>query len=298
MDTAIDEKTLAHKGLALRSVESDDLPAALALSSQAGWNQLPGDWAIFLDHGNVYGLFTADRKLIATAATLAYQPSFAWISMVLVDESWRRQGLATFLLRKCLRDLEEQGRAPVLDATEAGSAVYRKLGFVIHNSLSRMHSPRPVPLPIEPGPDALRLAPWRPEILPKALSWDTSRFGGNRDFILSAFAKSSPKLAWTLRLPNGSLSGYALGRAGRRATQFGPLCATSDEGAAALLNQLVSQSEGPTYLDVPQQRSSFIRLLLDHGWSEERSFLRMSTAADGDFSRLDDIYGIAGPELG
>src|ERR1700743_3995103 len=82
--------------LAIAQLGAGDVAGGLALSSEAHWNQNEADWLYFLTKGIVFGM--RDRgRLIATAALLPYTASDAWISMVLVTESWRRRGLATRL---------------------------------------------------------------------------------------------------------------------------------------------------------------------------------------------------------
>ena len=105
-----------------------DLGDAEALVAEAGWNQVAADWRIFLGLGTVYAIRDG-ACVIATAATLPYGRTCAWISMVLVAATHRRQGLATRLLRRCIDDILAAGLVPVLDATPAGRAVYRPLGF-------------------------------------------------------------------------------------------------------------------------------------------------------------------------
>ena len=49
--------------------------------------------------------------------------------MVLVAGAYRRRGLGTRLMHRCIEDLTAAGVVPVLDATPAGRTVYRALGF-------------------------------------------------------------------------------------------------------------------------------------------------------------------------
>ena len=73
----------------------DHLSDCVALSAEAGWNQTSEDWALFLRHGTVLGLRTAQGVTVASAAVLPYPDDFAWISMVLVTASRRRQRIGT-----------------------------------------------------------------------------------------------------------------------------------------------------------------------------------------------------------
>ena len=70
-----------------------DASAGLVLSTEAHWNQTEADWRFFLGQGVVFGV-RHRAELVATAALLPYTETGAWISMVLVTESWRRRGLS------------------------------------------------------------------------------------------------------------------------------------------------------------------------------------------------------------
>ena len=107
------------EALAEAPLAEADLAGACALVAEAGWNQNAADWRVFLELGSTIGLKNKDL-LVATAATLPYPSGFGWISMVLVTGAFRRQGIATRLLEKCISRLLDAGMVPVLDATPAG----------------------------------------------------------------------------------------------------------------------------------------------------------------------------------
>src|SRR5262245_63126564 len=113
---AISELRFAVKS-ALSPSELDDVGT---LVREARWNQVAADWRVFLAHGRVYALVTAEGRIVATTATLPYGGRFAWISMVLVAGEYRRQGLATQLMRRAKEELASAGLVPALDATPDG----------------------------------------------------------------------------------------------------------------------------------------------------------------------------------
>src|SRR6185312_6807591 len=115
-----------------------DATAGLKLSTEAHWNQNEADWRYFLTKGIVFGTRDHNGDLIATAALLPYTESGAWISMVLVTESWRRRGLATRLVDACLEKANKLGLTTWLDATPAGATVYGPLGFTPTIELRRL----------------------------------------------------------------------------------------------------------------------------------------------------------------
>ncbi|MGZ5130631.1 MAG: GNAT family N-acetyltransferase, partial [Caldimonas sp.] len=127
--------------LRFAALTSADIEAALALSDAAGWNQTGNDWAIFIGRGHAIGLRDAAGRLVATAAALPYGSERGWISMVLVAEAWRHRGLASRLMDACIDHLRGAGIVPVLDATPAGAAVYRRIGFVAGFEIDRWEWP-------------------------------------------------------------------------------------------------------------------------------------------------------------
>src|SRR5262249_4993016 len=114
---------------AIVRLDASDAASGLALSTEAHWNQNAADWRFFLQEGIVFGMRDGDGRLIATAALLPHTTSDAWISMVLVTESWRRRGFATRLVDCALATAAELKVVPWLDAKPAGAAVYWPLGF-------------------------------------------------------------------------------------------------------------------------------------------------------------------------
>ena len=69
---------------------------------------------LFIDVGtNSEIALGCNERVVATAATLPYG-HFAWISMVLVLPEYRRGGLGTRLLERCVAALDGEGRVPVL----------------------------------------------------------------------------------------------------------------------------------------------------------------------------------------
>jgi GNAT superfamily N-acetyltransferase len=105
-----------------------DMADALLLSDEARWNQTAADWAVFIDHGQCFGVRDGGR-LVATAAILPYGGGFGWVSMVLVTADWRRRGLASTLMSRCIAALRARGCAALLDATPEGALVYAQQGF-------------------------------------------------------------------------------------------------------------------------------------------------------------------------
>ncbi|MDP9259381.1 MAG: GNAT family N-acetyltransferase, partial [Actinomycetota bacterium] len=116
------------RGAPIDLLGEDDLEAAMALSEEAGWNQVAADWLLMLRLGSGFAVRDGGR-VVATALALPYPPVFGWVSMVLVHTPYRRRGLATRLVERATAALTEARLLPVLDATPTGAEVYGRMGF-------------------------------------------------------------------------------------------------------------------------------------------------------------------------
>ena len=104
------------------------IAGGLLLSAEAGWNQIADDWRFMLGSGAGFGFADDSDRLVASGLTVDFS-DYAWISMILVTQAWRRQGLATRLMERCIDALEARRLVPALDASPAGREVYRRIGF-------------------------------------------------------------------------------------------------------------------------------------------------------------------------
>lgn len=270
-------------------LEARHLQAACELSTVIGWNQVLADWEMMLRQGSGIGLQDPAGRIVATAVCLPYGQTFGWISMVLVHPDWRKQGLATYLLNECIDLLESQGLVPVLDATPAGDAVYRPLGFKPQLGLTRWQ--------IEAGASTEVVGNARPMTradLPTVRAMDEQVFGGPRALILdSLFSRAAPVCRI---MPDGS--GIALARDGRLATQIGPVLASSDGSALALLAAAVRAAPGPVFVDALDEHQALTDWLDSSGFTRQRPFTRMAKQHPDPFGAPKRLYVAAGPELG
>ena len=77
-------------GAILRNLVASDIPAAIGLSEEAGWNQTSEDWRMLIDLAPQGCLaIEADGQLAATTTLLCYGRRLAWIGMVLTRVSKR-----------------------------------------------------------------------------------------------------------------------------------------------------------------------------------------------------------------
>jgi len=277
-------------GLTEAPLRAADLDAAQLLVAEAGWNQNAADWRVFLELGAALAVKDGER-LVATAATLPYPSGFGWISMVLVSGAYRRRGIATRLLARCIDVLREAGMVPVLDATPAGREVYRPLGFRDGWAITRWRG-RGGNAGGGKAACALEERHW-----PGVLALDAQSFGCDRAPLLEKLRGRSSRFACVVE-NNGGLRGFLLGREGRVATQIGPIVADDEQAAQALAGFACERIAGPLLVDALDRHAGLSRWLEAQGFARERPYTRMALDRDELFGDPRRLAAIAGPELG
>jgi len=288
----------ATAALRLARLTEPDIDAGLALSDAAGWNQTSDDWALFIRHGRTIGLRDAAGRWVATAAALPYVRDRGWISMVLVDAAWRHRGLASRLLDECVVHLRAEGIVPVLDATPAGAAVYRRLGFVPGFEIDRWERPALAAGTATPATSPA-VIPAGLADLDTLLALDRAATGLDRRFLLSSFLSRPGTQAW--RADDGR--GFVIARAGRRAVQIGPLVAGDAGQAAALLDVAIADATArdasqAIFLDLPRAHRPLAERIERQGFARQRPFVRMALGASEAPRLGTGMFVLAGPEFG
>lgn len=271
----------ATDGPPILKLGADDAIPALALSTEAHWNQTEEDWRIFLRDGVVFGIRDGAR-LVATAALLPYSGNNAWISMVLVSATHRRRGLATRLVDACLETARKNDLTSWLDATPDGAAVYGPLGFTPTLQLRRLKLVKPSRAEAPPSSSAS---------IEALRARDRRATGLDRTALLSAFAQRSGSRIVA------AYGAIALVRDGRTARHIGPLFADHAAAALALVQTIVRSETGPLLIDAVASQDPFLEGLTASGWTIERPFQRMrlgpATMAGAELP-----FAVAGPEFG
>ena len=225
-------------------------------------------------------------RVVATALALPYPPVFGWVSMVLVHTPYRRLGLATRLVERATAALTGAGLLPVLDATARRRGGVRPHGVPARGEPAALARQRAAP--VRP-PRRSRASPTRVHDL------DRAAFGADRGAVL---ADLSGRPAPVAALAAGG-DGYLLSRAGRTATQLGPLVARDrDHRGGAARDRASTPSPAPSWSTCrsgrrPSPRTSPAAASRPSGRScGWRSAATRSPATPA------LVHAIAGPELG
>lgn len=285
------------KPLIQSSLGVGDLPGAEQLVTEAGWNQTDSDWNLFRALGYAQCLKdpgeNSGGQLAATSAILPYEHGVGWISMILVGSQWRRRGIATALLEECIVELQRRGCNAGLDATPAGRAVYLRLGFQDHWSLTRWRCVTRVPTTNATGQvRALEEEDW-----PQLAALDRESFGCDRTSLLRRLWDRSRGFACVSET-GGGINGFLVGRDGRVATQLGPIAADDGAIATRLVSYAMQRLETPILIDTLDRHGQFTAWLTEQGFEQERPFTRMILGDQMPPGDPQGIFAIAGPELG
>lgn len=270
----------------IRLLTDADLDAALELSSEAGWNQLRGDWSRLLDLApdGCFG-YWLDDTLAATCTVISYEDVLSWIGMMLVRRSHRRQGLGRKMFEHAI---ENAGDTVIgLDATEYGRPLYAQYGLEEIGPVTRWRGriaaqlTQPASTPVQA--DAI-------------LPMDLEIFGTDRGPLLRRLAQDGNIVA----VPDAAA--YAFLRPGRTAWQVGPIVA-SDGGALTDLLSSVAlyTSQSDVVIDVvdrAQRRSDVVRALEQVGLKPDRLLVRMATEPSMSIFGDHRVIAAAGLELG
>jgi GNAT superfamily N-acetyltransferase len=314
----------------IRPLTFEDLDEALRLSTAVGWNQRLDDWRMLLQLAPA-GAFAAlsdardvsATSIIGTAIGIDYG-AFAWIAMMLVNPAYRGRGVGRRLLEAAMAALP--AHLPIrLDATPLGRPLYQRYGFEDEAVLSRhviddarLAEPRRVA--------RTRLAPPTVQPLTDAdlaivIEQDRETFGGTRGAVLDWAFRGATQYAYRIRSDNtdsGPIN-YCLGRQGRLFDQIGPVVASDDENAHALMSAALGAagdrrvavdafdastgSGSPRAKSRGDSRSAFAAALRADGFVVQRPLVRMCRRSDSRACAIaggrDNIceFAILGPEF-
>ncbi|HEX4488814.1 MAG TPA: GNAT family N-acetyltransferase [Terriglobales bacterium] len=259
----------------LRPMTADDIPSALGLSTEAGWNQTADDWKMLLELApNSCFAIEVEGTLAASTTLLCYGCKLAWIGMVLTTEKYRGRGFARRLLEEALTHADRRKIESVkLDATDQGRPLYETMGFRFEQPVERWAKggsgdfPRNVESNWPDDPEDV--------------------FGADRSQLLNKLAERNPPLTTS--------RSYLFTRPGRQTNHFGPGVGESPEDARTLAERALQS--GSWYWDLLPNNTNAVALAEDLGFAPQRHLSRMVRGKDLR-GKEGAIYAIAGFELG
>ena len=273
-------------GTILRRLTAPDIPAALELSEQAGWNQTADDWRLLIDLAPE-SCFAIEREgeLAATTTLLCYGRRLAWIGMVLTKKSYRGQGFARRLLAQALTLADQAAIETVkLDATDQGRPLYEKMGFRREQAVERWTRPGTGGTTETRDPVGERPAEnWR--------TADQRAFGTDRSELLARLARRGQP-------PFVMNDSYCLTRPGRYSHYLGPSVCDAPGTARSLIERaLPTAGYRDCSWDLFPANAGATAIARDLRFTPTRRLERMVRGKDLPANH-ESIYAIAGFELG
>lgn len=273
-----------------------DLPSAMELSRQEGWNQTGKDWSFLLNSSlNKCVVVESGGRIAGTAIALNYDNKLAWIGMVLIDKELRGQGAGRLVFDNVLGQLDDI-ESIKLDATPAGYPLYHRSGFEDEFEIYRMTNGSFENSLIRETDSCIENITG--EVLPGVINFDKEIFGVDRTFLLEYFLNNYPGKCFLLRREN-KVCGYILGREGVRYNYIGPVFVSSTADAILLVSEALRSLKGKAVaLDVLYDKQELTEWLQSVGFSIQRSFVRMFFRSNKYKGNPKSQYLISGPEFG
>jgi GNAT superfamily N-acetyltransferase len=266
-----------------------DIPAAVRLSTHAGWNQLDADWQRLLELWPDCCLAgRVDGRLVATATLARYGP-VAWVGMVLVDESHRGQGHGGAIFDAAVTLAEQSGVQSLgLDASDLGKPVYTRRGFVDEFTIDRRMMIADDRAPTSSPADRIYDADWA-----SLLALDRASCGWDRSALLRQIC-GEPGARCEVVREGGEVTAFGFRRRGRTAEHIGPVVGRG--GAVKRVVESLASPSGDAAVIIDTPRYGVLGAWLsDIGFDVKRELTRMWR---GNPTPIKDLVAISGFELG
>ncbi|MBU2654142.1 GNAT family N-acetyltransferase [Acidomonas methanolica] len=238
--------TDSPSAIILRAMEDRDIDAASGLSKALGWPHRSEDWHFLLGAGQGLVAVTPAGELVGTTLWWSFGTRDAPVGMVIVAGAWQGHGIGRRLMTGARAALP--GRTLHLNATPGGVPLYEKLGFR-PCGLVEQRQAIAVTQPLIPLPDGMRLRPAGGNDLTAIAALDRAANGMERAALLRALLSVGKGIVVDA---GGAIMGYSICRAFGWGKVVGPVIATAEPFAAAMIAHWIGSCAGQfTRLDIP-----------------------------------------------
>lgn len=222
--------------LDIKPMVAADCPAALELSRSVGWPHRLDDWQFALSLGA--GLVaTVAGRMVGTSMWWTYEGQ-SRLGMVIVDPATRRAGIGRMLIQGALGAI----RTPtiVLNATQAGETLYRRLGFrsvgtIVQHQGAASSVP---PVPLRHGE---RIRPMGRNDAARIVALDAVVSGARRERVIAELIAQGDAIVLD---DDGEAVGFAVYRRFGRGHVIGPVVARDTAAAKAMVAHWIGSSAG------------------------------------------------------
>jgi predicted N-acetyltransferase YhbS len=230
----------------IRPLNLSDIPACLDLAANRQWSREPEKWRFLLTSGKGYGIDAPNGGLAATATLVRFGDEISVIGMVLVRDSLEGRGLGRRMMEFMLQ--RTKSLTVFLYATEQGRILYEKLGFESRETLIR-HVGTFTANAISEGFALTR--PMQAADFEEVVRLDREAFGTERTPILKALQEQGMVQRRQVVERAGKIVGYGFSWQNVNIIHLGPIVASDDEAAQALISELAADQRLPVRIDLP-----------------------------------------------
>lgn len=224
-------------------LRADHLPQALELSRALEWPYRLEDWEFAFKLGRAFAV-EIDGQLAGTALWWPYGDRHASAGMIIVSSRYQRMGIGRALMDALLTDAA--GRTIILNSTDEGLDLYKRLGFVAHGHVNQHQAILARPPSAEAAVSVRGFIP-----ADRSAIYDLDQAGSGmdrRELIDALVAIGEFKVIDR----GGRISGYGCVRTWGRGVVIGPIIAADIAGARALIVALAAAYVGQfVRIDVP-----------------------------------------------
>jgi predicted N-acetyltransferase YhbS len=281
--------------MTIRLMDEGDIDFALAQTNRENWDIAVGGFEMHLQD-DPDGCFIAERggDRIGMITSTRYD-DLAFIGNLIVEPSFRRQGIGEALMRRAMDHLHEQGISRLaLEADPPGVKLYRRLGFTDAFESMRFEATRPVRTPAS---EIHHVEPLTAEHLDAVARLDARHFGTDRSHLLAALLQRAPAAFRTPR--DGAPAGYIITQTLEDGVRIGPAVAVDERASTALLDAVLAHLNAPRFTaGLPALDQAGALLLRARGFEPRPSCLRMVHGDERYHGRPEHILAIAGGDRG
>ena len=229
-----------------RPMLAGDLAATHSLAQQMSWPHRPEDCAQLLALGAGIVAVDATGLTVGVGLRWSFGRDVGTIGLVLVAPERQGRGIGRALMTALIAD--SGSRALMLNATNEGLELYKKLGFV-STGFVRQHQARLAEAPVLPAVPTLPVRRAMPADHAALCALDATAFGADRSALIGRLLADGN--AWLVD-GAGQPAGFAVLRPFGRGTIIGPIVASGEDEAIALVAAAAKAAPpGVLRVDIP-----------------------------------------------
>ena len=258
----------------MEKMRGSDISFAVQLANKLDWHMTPEDYdfALKLEPEGCFTLFSGSE--LAGISTCISFGRIGWFGNLIVNETDRRKGVGTYLVKHSIKYLESLGAGTIGLYTYPDLVpYYGRFGFkadvefiVLQGRINNSSlSTRP----------QLQMA--KENNIPAIIDFDKQFFGASRKKLLERILSDTHNLCYTA-VQNGNLVGYCATKVCKVTSEIGPLICrpNHEEIAIDLLKAVLSKlKKRDVFVCVPSEEAGFLEVLNKKGLQESFRVIRM-----------------------